>query len=83
MSAIKINKAAKLYPVLPMADQAMMADIPAELVASLTSRQLAEVKRAMTRHWHKAVAWAEAEAVGNGYVYSKKDDCLYDVVAPK
>jgi len=70
MSQIKINRANKLSPNLPTANAEIWDSIPQSLIYSLTSRQLAAVKKALDHHWHKAVAFANK----GGEVV---DECLW------
>lgn len=70
MSQIKINRANKIAPFLPMADGEIWESIPQSLIEGLTGKQLAELKKALNHHWHKAVAFASK----GGQVI---DDCLW------
>lgn len=79
---IKINRANALAPTLPMATQEIMDSISDTLVERLTAAELAEVKRCLDAHWHKAQAHKEREIVADGYVWSQQHNTLLDVVIP-
>lgn len=80
---IKINRANTLAPSLPMASREIMDSISEQLISSLTAAQLAEVKRCLNAHWHKAAAHTEARIIGDGYVWSEQHQALLEVVIPK
>ena len=77
--AIKINRAHKLAPMLPMADREIMSVITPSLLDSLTSAELAEVKKILDTHWHKATAFTERRIIDDGYVWSEKHQQLLDI----
>lgn len=83
MSQIKINQANKLAPKLPMADAEIWESIPQSLIDELTGKQLAEVKKALNHHWHKAAKHTEARIIGDGYVWSDAHQALLDIQYPK
>lgn len=60
---IKINRATKLAPASPAASAEIMDSVSDYLLERLTAAELAEVRRCLNKHWHKAVAHAQAEAV--------------------
>lgn len=63
---IKIIRASKIAKLLPMAEREIMQSISAELIHSLTSKQLAQVMRNLNAHWHKAQAAARAAEKADG-----------------
>lgn len=79
---IKINRAKKIAPKLPMATKEIWASIPDELIEQLTSKQLASMVNALDAHWHKATIHKENEIIAEGYVWSPKHQKLLDVVIP-
>lgn len=80
---IKINRACRIAQFVPSASAEIQASIPAALIAGLTAKQLGLVRLALNGHWHKAIAHAEAEIVGNGYVWSRRHGKLLDVQLPR
>jgi len=82
MSQIKINRAEKLAPFLPMANAEIWDSIPQFLLDRLTGAELAEVKKCLNRHWHKAVKHAEQRIIGDGYIWSEKHQALLDLQYP-
>jgi len=79
---IKINKAAKLAPKLPMATREIWDSIPVELIERLTSRDLAVVVNMLNRHWHKAARHNSNEIIAEGYVWSDRHQALLDIKYP-
>jgi hypothetical protein len=67
---IKLNRACRLTRHLPKAQEEILASMPDELVACLTSRELALVMDALDRHWHKARAFEAREIWDNEVAYS-------------
>lgn len=66
---IKINRANKIYSNLPMAELEIWDSISPALIDRLTGSELAEVKRCLNKHWHKAFKHAEKQIVDEGCVW--------------
>jgi len=79
---IKINRAAKLAPKLPMAAREIWKSIPESLTKSLSAKELAQVVNALDSHWHRSGAHKEKEIINEGCVWSDKRNALLDVVLP-
>ncbi len=77
---IRTKRALALCGFLPTAEDEILDSLPPELLTELTSRQLAQVMRALNKHWHKACAYKEREIVGEGCVWSVRDGKMLDVV---
>ena len=82
MHQIKINRARRIAPALPMAATAIWDSISEDMIDSMTAAQLAAVVQALNTHWHKALAHKEAEIIGDGYVWSDKHQALLQVQIP-
>ncbi len=66
---IKVAKAHKLAPKLPMASKVIWESIPGALIERLTASELALVVNALDQHWHKAVRHAKNEVISEGYLW--------------
>lgn len=80
---IKIDRSHALAPHLPSAQAEIDASISQVLLDTLTGAQLAEVRRCLDNHWHKARASADREALRNGFVWNSDKDCAYDLLRSK
>jgi len=68
---IKINRSRKLAAFLPRADAEIMASISPLLIEQLTAAQLAEVRRCLNAHWHKAREFERLAILAEGGVWSE------------
>jgi len=71
--SIKINRSQNLADHLPAAQREIDDSISPMLVEQLTAAQLAEVRRCLDRHWHKARAFEEQQAIIEGGVWDNKN----------
>jgi hypothetical protein len=76
MHAIKIARARALAPTLPIADQAIWANISPVLIERLTGAELAEVVRCMDAHWKAAQAHTERAICDEGAVWDARQQHL-------
>lgn len=72
--SIKISRSQNLANHLPAAQREIDDSISPMLVEQLTSAQLAEVRRCLDRHWHKARAFEEQQALIEGGVWDSKNN---------
>lgn len=79
---IKINRACKLAKKLPRTQEAILQSLSDDLIASLTSKQIASVMQALDSHWQKATSHCEQRIIGDGCVWSQKHNALLDIVYP-
>jgi hypothetical protein len=71
LGQIKINRSRKLSPELyGKADEAIMESISQPLFEQLTGSQLAEVRRCLNAHWHKARQFERNEILAEGGLWS-------------
>ena len=80
--SIKINRSRQLAKFVPTASAEIEASIRAELIDTLTASQLALVRLSLNEHWHKAVAHTEAAVVGEGCVWSERDQKMIELALP-
>lgn len=77
--AIKVARARKLAPALPMAEAEIWRSVSPALMDRLTASELAEVVRCLDAHWHKAVAHTERSITSEGAVYDHDRGILREV----
>lgn len=77
--SIKLNRSETLAGHLPAATREITASISPILREQLTSTQLAEVRRCLDAHWHKARAFEEREAITNGGVWDQQAGCFREL----
>lgn len=66
---IKMDRSRKLAPHVPTAQAEIEASISPMLIERLTAAELAEVRRCLDLHWHKAITHAERDALAEGAIY--------------
>jgi len=82
MSAIKINRALRLADVgrYPASAAAMLAAIPAEVIAALSARHVASILDANWDLAQEAKALAEAAAIDNGIIWDARRQVSREIV---
>ena len=79
---IKLARACRIARMLPMAQREILGSIPAELVASLTGKQLGAVMVVLNAHWHKACQWKERDILSEGAIWDGSAQQLREIARP-
>lgn len=79
---VKVRRAQRLAPCLPMAEREIWDSVPDALIKRLTGAELGLVVQALNAHWHKAVAHTERNICAEGYVWDNTLKCLRDITLP-
>lgn len=83
MSKIKVHRASKISKIgaCRLSFAAMIARIPADVAAALTSRQIAFMVDAMWDACQEAKCFSEAECIAQGAVWDAKNKRFHDLAA--
>lgn len=76
---VKLNRSRNLAGHLPQATAEIDRSLSPMLIERLTALELAEVRRCLNEHWHKAMAFKEQEIVGEGCVWSQQHQRLIEL----
>jgi hypothetical protein len=76
---IKVNRAIRDANMLPMATREIMASIPKDLLATLTSKQIVLVMQALNTHWHKACAYKADDILGEGAIWDPRASKMREI----